>query len=128
MSRDNSPVVRVLVVDDEGLIRWSLGQTLSAAGATVVEAPDARTAMAAIEAAPHFDVAVLDMHLPDGNGLALLATIRRLFPSTRVLMMTAHGTAALQDEARALGAAGLVEKPFDLDVMAALVLGPAPAA
>lgn len=128
MSRDDSPAVRVLLVEDEGLIRWSLAQTLAAAGATVVEAADARSAMEAIAtAAAAFDVAVLDVRLPDGSGLGLLATIRRLRPATRVVLMTAYGTPALRDEARALGALGVVEKPFELDAMTALVLGAAPA-
>jgi DNA-binding NtrC family response regulator len=128
MSREKPSAVRVLIVDDERLIRWSLSQTLAAAGATVVEAADARSAMEAlVAAAPAFDVAVLDVSLPDGSGLGLLAAIRRLRPAMRVLLMTAYGTPALLHEARALGALGVVEKPFELDAMTALILG-APAA
>jgi two-component system C4-dicarboxylate transport response regulator DctD len=128
MFRDNAPGVRVLIVEDEALIRWSLTQTLVDAGATVVEAADLRSAMAALRAAdPGFDVAVLDVRLPDGSGLGLLATIRRLCPATRVLLMTAHGTPALLAEARALGAHGVVDKPFELHAMAGRILGAAPA-
>lgn len=128
MSRDNAPGVRVLIVEDEALIRWSLTQTLVDAGATVVEAADLRSAMEALRAGtPGFDVAVLDVRLPDGSGLTLLATIRRLRPATRVLMMTAHGTPALVAEARALGAYGVVDKPFELHAMAGLILGATPA-
>ena len=128
MSRDNAPGVRVLIVEDEALIRWSLTQTLVDAGATVVEAADLRSAMDALRAgAPGFDVVVLDVRLPDGSGLGLLATIRRLRPATRVLMMTAHGTPALLAEARALGAYGVVDKPFELHAMAGLILGATPA-
>jgi DNA-binding NtrC family response regulator len=129
MTRENSPGARVLIVDDEWLIRWSLAQTLVAAGATVVEAADARSAMDALRAeTPGFDVAVLDVRLPDGNGLGLLSAIRRLHPATRVFLMTAHGTPELMDEARALGALGVVDKPFELDAMAGLILGATPAA
>ena len=128
MSRENPHAVRVLIVDDEGLIRWSLAQTLAAAGATVVEAADTRSAMEAIgAAAPAFDAAILDVRLPDGSGLGLLTAIRRLRPATRVVLMTAYGTPALLAEARALGALGVVEKPFELDAMTALILGAPPA-
>jgi DNA-binding NtrC family response regulator len=117
----------VLIVEDEALIRWSLAQTLLDAGATVVEAADLRSAMDALRGgAPGFDVAVVDVRLPDGSGLTLLATIRRLRPATRVLMMTAYGTPALVDEARALGAHGVVDKPFELHAMAGRILGPRP--
>ena len=129
MLRENSPAVRVLIVEDEGLIRWSLGQMLGAAGATVVEAADAKSALAALQAEPRgFDVAVLDVHLPDGDGFGLLATIRRTSPATPVLLMTAHGTPQLRQTAWALGALGLVDKPFDLDTMVSLILGAAAAA
>jgi DNA-binding NtrC family response regulator len=128
MSRENSPGVHVLIVDDERLIRWSLAQTLVAAGATVVEAADARSAMDALRAGAGFDVAVLDVRLPDGNGLGLLAAIRQLRPATRVWLMTGYGTQAIVDQARALGALGVVDKPFELDTMAGLILGATPAA
>jgi DNA-binding NtrC family response regulator len=118
----------VLIVEDEALIRWSLGQTLVTSGALVVEAADARSAMDALRVdTTAFDVAVVDIHLPDGNGLSVLATIRRLCPATRVLLMTAHCTPELLDQARSLGAQGLVEKPFDVEAMAALILGTASA-
>lgn len=127
MSLANLPGVRVLIVEDETLIRWSLAQTLLDAGATVVEAADLRSAMDALRGgSPGFDVAVLDVRLPDGSGLGLLATIRRLRPATRVLMMTAYGTPALVDEARTLGAHGVVDKPFELHAMAGLILGATP--
>ena len=128
MSRGISPAVRVLIVEDEGLIRWALAQTLIAAGATVVEAADAQSAMAALHAESRaFDVAVLDVRLPDGSGLGLLTTIRRLWPSTPVLLMTAFGTPELRQAARALVAFGMVEKPFELDAMTGLIFGAVPA-
>jgi DNA-binding NtrC family response regulator len=129
MSPEISPGVRVLIVEDEGLIRWSLVQALIAAGARVVEAADARSAMDALRAgARGFDVAVLDVRLPDGSGLGLLASIRQLWPKTSVLLMTAFDTPELWREACALGALAVVEKPFELDAMTRLILGAAPAA
>jgi DNA-binding NtrC family response regulator len=126
MCREKSRRPRVLLVEDERLIRWAVAQTLDAAGVTVAEASDARSARVALQAAaPAFDVALVDVHLPDGNGLELMSTILRLWPGTPVILMTAFGTRELQEEARALGALGVVNKPFDLDAMTALVLGAA---
>jgi DNA-binding NtrC family response regulator len=129
MLRENFPTLRVLITEDELLIRWSLAQTLAAAGAVVTEVADGHAALAAVRSAPRpFDVVVLDLRLPDSSGLGLLASIRRLSPASRVLVMTADWTPELCHGARALGAAAVLDKPFDLDAMAALVLEPAAAA
>ena len=65
----NSPRLRVLVVDDEPLIRWSLGETLEQSGHAVVEAGDAESAFRAVSAGGPFDVVLLDYRLPDSNDL-----------------------------------------------------------
>jgi DNA-binding NtrC family response regulator len=117
-----SPPLRVLVVDDELLIRWSLGEALRAAGYTVVEGRDANEARRAIgDGARPPDVVVLDYRLPDSNDLALLTTIRREAPGTPVILMTAHGTAELIDGALALGVYRVVSKPFEVHDMTSLV-------
>ena len=121
MRRENSPAVRVLIVDDELLIRWSLVQTLIASGATVVEAGDARTALREMRTGRPFDVAVLDLRLPDCSDLGLLGAMRLLSPATRIILMTAFGTPDLRAQARALGVSHVLDKPFDLDMMAGLV-------
>ena len=121
MSCHQSPLA-VLVVDDEGLIRWALGETLRAASHRVVEAGDAACAVRALDGAIRpFDVVVLDFRLPDSSDLGLLARIRRRSPSSAVIMMTASGAEQLRSPALALGASAVVGKPFDLDGMAALV-------
>jgi two-component system response regulator PilR (NtrC family) len=106
--------LRVLVVDDEFLIRWSIVETLGAAGHTVVEAADARNARALLETADPVDAVVLDVRLPDSNDLTLLAEIRRAFPASPVFLMTAYGTPELADQARALGAVDVMNKPFEM--------------
>ena len=63
------------------------------AGYTVLEAPDAATALRIVAEAPEpMDAVVLDLRLPDSSDLSLLAAIRRNTPSSAVVMMTAHGT------------------------------------
>src|SRR6266511_1816088 len=80
---EKSPVLRVLVVDDEFLIRWSVAETLAEHGYQVVEAGDALGACRALRDASHeFDVVLLDFRLPDSEDLSLLASIRERSPQT----------------------------------------------
>jgi len=118
----NSPMLRVLVVDDEPLIRWSLAETLTEVGHVVVEAGDGASAIRALDDDQSFDAVVLDYRLPDSNDLNLLATIRRLAPQAAVIMMTAFGTPEVTSGAIGLGAYRVVPKPFEMHDMAELVL------
>lgn len=112
----------VLIVDDEALIRWSLAEMLSERGYAVTEAEDARTAVAAIENAEEpFDVVLLDYRLPDSADLRFLQTVRRLAPSSRIIMITAHDSPELAKGAVALGAYSIISKPFEVESLAALV-------
>jgi DNA-binding NtrC family response regulator len=113
---------RVLVVDDEPLIRWSIGEALTDNGYTVVEAGTGRAAIQETAAASRpFGVIVLDLRLPDSDNLSLLARLQSLAPGARIILMTAHGTGEVAEEARALGAYGFVSKPFEISAMASLV-------
>jgi DNA-binding NtrC family response regulator len=106
--------LRVLVVDDEFLIRWSIAETLGAAGHEVTEAPDAASALAALEETPDPDVVLMDFRLPDSNDLGVLAKIRRLAPATALVMMTAFGTPEVTAGALQLGACKVLSKPFNM--------------
>lgn len=109
----------VLVVDDEFLIRWSLRERLIGDGFRVVEAEDAACARRAVQE-DHFDVVLLDVRLPDSDGLGLLAELLASVNS-RIIVITAHGTDELAEEALAMGAAAFLRKPFDIDRMVELV-------
>ena len=114
--------VSVLVVDDEALIRWSLGETLTDHGYAVLEASDGRGALAVLSNPPEsVAVIMLDYRLPDSNGLQLLAAIRRLSPDSRVVMMTAYGTPDVAAEALRLGAVRVVDKPIEMNDVAEIV-------
>ena len=120
MQKKSAP--SVLVVDDEALIRWSLGEMLSERGYAVTEANDARMALAAIENTREpFDVVLLDYRLPDSADLRLLETIRRLAPTSQVIMITAHNSPELAQGAAALGAYRVISKPFEVESLAELV-------
>jgi two-component system, NtrC family, nitrogen regulation response regulator NtrX len=112
----------VLVVDDEPLTRWSLSETLADSGYEVTEAADARSALRAI-AIPgtRTDAVLLDLSLPDSQDLTVLSAIRALSPETPVILMTAHGTDEVFDEARTRGAFMTLDKPFDMLALPPLV-------
>jgi two-component system, NtrC family, response regulator AtoC len=113
--------LRVLVVDDEPLIRWSIAETLGAAGHQVTEAQDAASALRALADAPDTDLVLLDFRLPDSNDLGLLAEIRRIAPATPVIMMTAFGTPDVTAGALKLGASKVLNKPFNMHDLEDLV-------
>jgi DNA-binding NtrC family response regulator len=117
-----SPRLRVLVVDDEPLIRWSLGETLEDSGHEVVSVGDRRSAIDAFSTLPPFDVVLLDLRLPDSSDLSLLALLRQLSPRTQIILMTAFGTAETFEDALELGAFSVVHKPFEVNALANLVI------
>jgi two-component system, NtrC family, response regulator AtoC len=119
MMPKNSAVLRVLVVDDEPLIRWSLAETLTDRGHRVVETGDACSTRDAIN--EDFDVVLLDYRLPDSDNLSLLASIRDRAPRTQVILMTAFGGPDVVRGALELGAYRVISKPFDLKTVADLV-------
>lgn len=121
MTKDSASA-RVLVVDDEALIRWSLSEALGDRGYAVTEASDARTTIETLETATEpFAVILLDYRLPDSRDLSLLAKIRSLAPATQVIMVTAHGSAELAEQATDLGAYAMISKPFEVENLLAVV-------
>ncbi len=121
-AQKKSPRIGVLIVDDESLIRWALAQTLIDHDYAVMEAGDGRQALAVLRNPPEpIEVIMLDYRLPDSNGLELLAAFRRLSPDSRVVMMTAYGTAEVLAEAIRLGAVSVVNKPIEMQDVAGIV-------
>ena len=115
--------LRILVVEDEPLIRWSIAETLGQGGHTVMEADDAASAVQALEnPGGDIDVVLLDYRLPDSDDLGLLANVRRLQPRSAVVMMTAYGTPEVTKHALAMGAYRVVGKPFDMRAIESLVV------
>ena len=108
----------VLVVDDEPLVRWSVAETLEESGYHVTEAGDALSALEALDGKA---VVLLDLKLPDSSDLGVLSMMRRLSPTTPVILMTAYGSDALRTEARHRGAYAVIDKPFDMATLPPLV-------
>ena len=113
------PTPAVLVVDDEQLIRWSIRSHLEHVGFQVVVAENGKQALACFR--DDVGLVLLDLRLPDTNGLAVLRQIKKKRPDCPVILMTAFGTPEVAREAVADGAFRVVDKPFNLDDMTSLV-------
>jgi two-component system response regulator PilR (NtrC family) len=119
---ENLRGLRVLVVEDELLIRWSITETLAHAGHTVIEAADGATAVMALKNdTERIDAVVLDYRLPDSNDLTLLSTVRRLSPESAVVLMTAFGTPDMVKGALDLGVYHVLHKPFEMHDLESLL-------
>ena len=103
--------LRVLVVDDEEVIRDILATLLEREGWQVTTASNGTRALSAFEAEPH-DVVLLDLMLPDRPGLEVLAEIRRRDPDAVVVIVTAYSSIEGAIEAMRLGAFHYIPKPF----------------
>ncbi len=116
------PMSAVLIVDDEPLIRWSVAQSLEAAGYRVAEAATAGEALKYFENGPDgISVVVLDLKLPDSSDLALLRRIHQIAPGCPIILMTAHGSPEILAEAMHSGAYNVLGKPFDLNRVVGMV-------
>ena len=113
--------LRVLIVDDEPLIRWSMAETLAHEGYSVSEAGDAKETLEQLSTVPAPDIILLDYRLPDSNDLKLLEAIRLAVPCSCVIMMTAFGAPDVVAGATELGAYRVVTKPLDMRDLVLLV-------
>jgi DNA-binding NtrC family response regulator len=110
----------ILVVDDEPMIADHLRLTLGHEGYEVETAGSTVSAMLRLEER-EFSLALVDLMLPDGDGLHLLRLLKAKDPSLEVIIMTGHSSIAKAVEAIKQGAFYFVAKPFDSDEMLMLV-------
>jgi DNA-binding NtrC family response regulator len=109
-----SALARVLIVDDEPEISWLLARDLQAAGYEVATAGTAHAALDAAET-KRPEVVLLDLRLPDGDGLDVLRRIREMHDATVVIMLTGHATIESAVRAMKLGAFDYLIKPMHLE-------------
>ncbi len=103
---------KVLVVDDDKLVRWSIGQKLAEWDLASVEAADVREAVQAAQK-ELLDLIVLDVNLPDGKGTDLLLKFKKRWPETPVILITAFGSVDDAVMAMRRGAYDFISKPLD---------------
>jgi two-component system response regulator HydG len=113
-------MARILIVDDQDMMRDSLAQILVREGHEVVAAVDGAAAIARLGAA-RFDLLITDLRMPKMTGLELLAEAKHIRPDMPVVLMTAFATISNAVEAMKLGAYDYIQKPFNGDEIKLLV-------
>jgi DNA-binding NtrC family response regulator len=111
---------RVLVVDDEEIVRESLGGWLEKDGYLVASAPDGRSAVERMKG-EGWNVVLVDLKMPGMDGLQVLEEARKLQPDAAVIMMTAYATVDTAVAAMKLGAFDYLIKPFDPEELTLLL-------
>lgn len=111
--------MQILLVDDHALIRDALRAILAEiiACAVIDEADSARKAMELAESNPETQLVILDLGLPDGDGLQLLKTIRARLPATAVVVLSSSTESDVMAAALDAGAVGFIPKSAPRSVM-----------
>ncbi|NIR45403.1 MAG: sigma-54-dependent Fis family transcriptional regulator [Gemmatimonadetes bacterium] len=112
--------MKILIVDDERAVRYSLTELLEARGHDVRAVEHAPAALAALEAEPA-DLVLSDLAMPAMDGLQLLDEVQARLPDAVFVLMTAHGDERTAVGALKRGAYDYVPKPFDNDEIEAIV-------
>jgi two-component system KDP operon response regulator KdpE len=115
----SAPSLRVLVVDDEPPIRKLLRMGLATQGYQVLEASNGKAALELSGQKP--DLIILDLGLPDMQGLDLLRTIRTQHEGVPIVVLSSRGDEAAKVQALDLGADDYVTKPFGMDELLARI-------
>jgi DNA-binding NtrC family response regulator len=111
---------KILIAEDEYLIRWSLSQALSEQGYKVFSVENGKKALEVLETQT-FDFIITDLFMPEMDGWKVLETVQQNWPKLRVIIMTAHGKEEIKKKAKEKGAWAYVEKPFLIDAISDLL-------
>lgn len=114
---------KVLIVDDEETLTWSMAKSLSKDKDKyeVIISNNGREALAQMEK-NKIDLVITDIRMPDINGLDLLVKIKKEYPQTKVIIMTAYGSSDVQKEADQRGSLYYVEKPFEISDIRKIII------
>jgi two-component system response regulator HydG len=118
-------MARILIVDDQDPILFGLHEYFRLRGHDVDAAHERDEALALL-ACRTYDLVITDLRLGEVNhaeGLDIIAEVKERYPGTRVLLLTAYGSAAVVAEARELGVDDVVQKPLPLDSLERIALG-----
>jgi DNA-binding NtrC family response regulator len=108
--------MRVLVVDDEEIIRGLLEQILTGEGYEVVTACGGWEAID-LQAQERFDAVITDMLMPDGNGMEVVRAAKKIDAMYPVIAMTGYPSAVAAKDLRSLGVSDYISKPFDVSLI-----------
>lgn len=104
---------RILVVDDEEILRTMIRDVLKLEGFAVETAASGEEALEVLGEAADFALVITDNNMPGLQGLDVLARLREAAPGLPVIIMTAYGSIDVSMRAHELGASGYLLKPFD---------------
>lgn len=107
---------KVLVVDDSATVRQQVRTVLEADGFAVLEAEDGRAALRALDGAV-FDLLIVDVHMPEMDGITFVAEARKLAPhaKTPIFMLTTEASGGVAAAGRKAGATAWIVKPLDAE-------------
>ena len=116
-------VKRVLIVDDEETLTWSMAKSLSRDRNKyeVMVANNGKEALAHLRG-NKIDLMITDIRMPDINGLDLLLRVKKEYPETKVVIMTAYGSPDMRREANRRGSLYYVEKPFEISEIRRIII------
>ncbi|MDH5749157.1 MAG: response regulator [Rhodospirillales bacterium] len=116
-------MAKVLLVDDDELVRYALGAVLRKAGHEVIEEPNGKKVMAVI-AAQSPDIIVTDIIMPEQEGTETIMIVHNEYPDLPIIAMSGGGRNSCEeylDAAKAFGAVATLNKPFDETVLLSLI-------
>ena len=111
---DRMPQKRILIVDDEKLVRWALNQKCAESGYQALEAENGEQAIQALQS-ESVDLVLLDVHLPDMSGIEVLKKLKQAGEMRNIIMMTADPQLDDVKAALRLGAYDFVSKPINFE-------------
>jgi two-component system, chemotaxis family, chemotaxis protein CheY len=114
---------KVMIVDDSLMVRQQVRGALDGAGFAVIEAHDGADALQKLAAFPETSLVILDVNMPNMNGIEFLQNLRESAKHSRlpVVMLTTEGHPELMQKAKSLGAKGWIIKPFKAELLIAAV-------
>ncbi len=112
---------RLLIVEDDSNLRTALFRLLTRKNYTVVTAQSKSEASQFFQTSTKFDLALIDLQLPDGNGLDLINEIKKTQTDCEFIVLTGFGTIDLAIQATRLGAYHFLTKPFNIEELASLI-------
>lgn len=112
---------KILIVDDDTSLRTALFRALDRKGFQVVTASTKAEALTLTQGNAHIDLAMIDLRLPDGDGIDLMQTIKKLQPHAKAIILTGFGSIESAVEATQKGAYHFITKPFNLDEILNLI-------
>jgi CheY-like chemotaxis protein len=111
----------ILVVDDAAMVRAQVRNALQSSGYEVLEARDGLEALESYKANPHVKLIILDIHMPNMNGLECLEALRAMGSATPVVVLTAEADPEIVRRAKALGARAWLKKPLKAEFLGVMV-------